>query len=164
MISLHCSDRSRALIYIRSPLRQSAQFCCDTLVIGCKLPAYSCMHHYPAYQCRQLYFGLLLIVPFNSVSNRRVHLPQMDTSHSFCCSVLSLWKPLIENGEEEGMWIHLLLRCLLFICSMWGGAGLVYNVTEYLFSHGINIENLETHTEQVPTSLDSQCFWCDCGP
>jgi glycine cleavage system regulatory protein len=42
--------------------------------------------------------------------------------------------------------------------------GLVYNVTEYLFSHGINIENLETHTEQVPTSLDSQCFWCDCGP
>ncbi len=80
MISLHCSDGSRALVYIRSPLRQSAQFCCDTLVIGCKLPAYSCMHHYPAYQCRQLYFGLLLIVPFNSVSNQRVHLPQMGTS------------------------------------------------------------------------------------
>ncbi|CAM6010501.1 unnamed protein product [Sphagnum balticum] len=29
--------------------------------------------------------------------------------------------------------------------------GLVYNVTEYLFSHGINIENLETHTEQAPS-------------
>ncbi|CAM6044269.1 unnamed protein product, partial [Sphagnum compactum] len=29
-----------------------------------------------------------------------------------------------------------------------GGAGLVYNVTEYLFGHGINIENLETHTEE----------------
>jgi len=28
--------------------------------------------------------------------------------------------------------------------------GLVYNVTEYLFGHGINIENLETHTEEAP--------------
>ncbi len=62
------------------------------------------------------------------------------------------------------MRIHLLLRCLFFICNMRGGAGLVYNVTEYLFSHGINIENLETHTEQVPTTLDSQYFWSDCGP
>jgi glycine cleavage system regulatory protein len=33
-----------------------------------------------------------------------------------------------------------------------GGAGLVYNVTEYLFGHGINIENLETRTEEVSTS------------
>jgi glycine cleavage system regulatory protein len=37
-----------------------------------------------------------------------------------------------------------------------GGAGLVYNVTEYLFGHGINIENLETHTEEVLASLDFQ--------
>jgi glycine cleavage system regulatory protein len=37
-----------------------------------------------------------------------------------------------------------------------GGAGLVYNVTEYLFGHGINIENLETHTEEVLASLHFQ--------
>jgi hypothetical protein len=106
--------------------------------------------------CYLLYLSILF-------QTRGCIYPKWVHHHSFCCSVLSLCKPLIENGEEEGMWIHLLLRCLLFICSMWGRAGLVYNVTEYLFSHGINIENLETHTEQVLTSLDSQCFWCDCG-
>jgi hypothetical protein len=28
-------------------------------------------------------------------------------------------------------------------------AGLVYNLTEYLASHGINIESLETYTQEV---------------
>ncbi len=158
LISLHRSDGSRALIYIRSPLRQSVQFCCDTLVIGCKWTIILLIN-VDSYilACYLLYFSILF-------QTRGCIYPKWVHCHSFCLSVLSLCKPLIENGEEEGMWIHLLLRCLLFICSMWGGAGLVYNVTEYLFSHGINIENLETHTEQVPTSLDSQCFWCDCGP
>jgi hypothetical protein len=80
MISLYHSDGGRALIYVRSTLRQCAQFCLDTLVIGCKLPAYSCMHHSPDYQCRQLYFGLLFIVPLNSVSNWRVYFLQMGAS------------------------------------------------------------------------------------
>jgi hypothetical protein len=78
------------------------------------------------FACYLLYLSILFQTG-GCIYSKWVH------QNSFCCSVLSLCKPLTKNGEEEGMRIHLLLRCLLFICNMWGGAGLVYNVTVSFF-------------------------------
>jgi len=45
-------------------------------------------------------------------------------------------------------WCNIWCRSLMWIWN-WVRAGLVYNLTEYLSSHGINIESLETYTQEV---------------